>query len=297
MKKLLLILLSCVSSAAMAQISVSPSAGCPNTTHDVTVHVTNNIQNVPNGTSYYLTLNVKDNDDIILKTFTSSTVSTGFPTGTTQDFVIPSVPFVGPMTCKVDGSISATTMLPGPSGPMPFTVNYPIPSQNYNVAYPLTLTIVNTDADLSVVTPLNGYSVRYYLDANYSNVINESTTGNYTAANPGSYTAKAYDPASGCLSVNASNAIVITANPTTGVQNSKNIKFSVYPNPVTSFVTVESGVSSTLTYELSGLNGKVLRSGSFQETSQINTEDLNAGTYVLIIKDGKESLASYKLVK
>ncbi len=287
----------------MAQItsSYAPTYGYPNTTHNVTVSVANNQTAVPSGaTTFYVTLAVKNDIGATLQTFTSTTYSTGWTLGETKDFVITGIPFASAMTCTIGGTINVTTimMMPGVPPlytPMPFPMpfSYTIPSQNYIAQFPPNLTITNTSNDLSVTTPLNGYSVRYYLDGD-GTAINESITGNYTAATSGNYAAKGYDILSTCLSENASNTIALSI---TAIEEAKAIAISVYPNPVASSVTIETGSAAVLTYELSDLNGKIMRTASFQKISSINMEDLKSGSYILTVKSGEEKVSSYKLVR
>lgn len=294
MKKLLLVILCSVTSFVMAQsvsTSVSPQFGCPNTTHDVTVSVTYSGTSVPGSVSYTITLNVKDDQANILKTFSGG--GSGFANGETKTYTITDVPFAGPMTCTVDGSVSVPA----------FSMTIPIPPQNYIVQFPYNLTITeNPTGTLNVSTTLDGYSVRYYLNANYGTVINESTTGTYTPTSVGDYTAKAIsyvtstiDGAKSCTSTVASNMITISI--INSLEEAQNISISVYPNPVVSSVTIAAGTSSELTYELSDMNGAVVRSASFNGVGNINAEGLNAGSYILVIKNQNEKVASYKLVK
>ncbi|HVD98235.1 MAG TPA: T9SS type A sorting domain-containing protein [Cytophagaceae bacterium] len=300
-KLLLLLVLKCsVCSVMMAQAitsTYSPAYGCPNTTHDVTVTITNGATAVPSTAAATVNLTVKaDDGTTVLKTATLSLAS-GLAANASQDFVITAIPFVGAMTCTIEGTINGTILIPSPTPPyipLPFPFSYPVPTQNYVVQYPPDLTITSTGNDLSTTTSLDGYSVQYFLDGNYSNVIDQSTTGNYTAAASGSYTAKAYDPVSTCLSANASNAIVANL---TAVQKANGVNVSMYPNPVSSVLTIETGLSYLLTYELTDLSGAIVRSGTFEGTGTVNLETMKSGVYMLNIKNDKEQLGSYKLVK
>ncbi len=298
MKKLLLLCMSCLSSVAMAQIStsVSPTVACPNSTQDVTVSVTNNSAYSISGMMVTVRLNVKSNTSSILGSYNGNPGTIN--SGETRQFIIEDVAFEGAMTCTIDGSIETMTMGPPmmPGGaPMPMIATYPISAQNYTVEYPEDLTILQTGAVLSVTTAVpTDLTVRYYLDADYATTIDESTTGSYTPTADGSYTAKLYDASYSCFSENASNAIVIAA---TSVTTAFGYSVSVFPNPVTSFVTVETGTAASLSFELSDLNGKQLQSGSIESKGIISMENLKAGVYQLMLKNGKDQIASYKLVK
>ena len=274
-----------MSYAATSQItSYSPAIGCPNSTHNLTIRVTNNYAAVPSNVSYTVNLFVKTDQNAILKTFNGS-YSGGFALDATQDFLIVNVPFGAPMTCTISGTISVPIM----------STSYDIPAQNYVVAYPLDLVIAYGSGNLTTSSVLlTDYAVRYYLDGNYDNVINQSASGTYQPTVSGSYTAKVYVANNGCLSQNPSNAAEVVL---TSVFKSNSIAISVYPNPVTSSLTIEAGSSLLLIYELIDMNGLVVRTASFQKNSSINTEDLKAGSYLLNLKDGNENIASYKLVK
>jgi hypothetical protein len=180
----------------------SPQYGCPNTTHNVTIGATNTSGiSLPPGTVVTATLTIKDNTNTNTLGTTTQTFSSGLANGATQYFTIPGVAFVGPMVCNVTGNVSFTYIVPQ---------SYPI-STTYTVQSPPDLTISESPTGtLAVSTALNGYSVNYYLNANYGTVDHTTTATTYTPSDVGSYTSKAYDPVSGCLSVNASNSVVIT---------------------------------------------------------------------------------------
>ncbi|HWZ22936.1 MAG TPA: hypothetical protein VNW06_09805, partial [Cytophagaceae bacterium] len=246
MKKLLLLALSSLSSVAMAQISTSfsPPIGCPNSTSDVSVSVTNTSSSAVSGIMT-LSLALKSNTSTILGSYTGSPGS--FAAGETKSFVILGVAFAGPMTCTIDGSISGVTTMISPFPPytpMPFPFTIPIPAQNYTVAAPADIALTNTGTSMSVVSVPVSTTVRYYLNGDYSTVIDESSTGNYSATANGSYTAKAYDASYSCFSENPSNTVVIST--ITAVKEASNIQVSIYPNPVASSVTIETGSASAL---------------------------------------------------
>ena len=74
MKKLLLLLVCAVgyTGASAQSYSFSPATGCPNTTHDVTVNITNGSTAVPSGTSYTVNLSVKTSAPSTLQSFSQS---------------------------------------------------------------------------------------------------------------------------------------------------------------------------------------------------------------------------------
>jgi hypothetical protein len=279
------------------QLSASPLPGCPKVAHDVIVSVTNNGPTLPS-TTYTINLNVHKADNSSLKSF-NQTYSDGFATGTTKEFRITDVPFEEAMTCKILGSISGMYMMAGPMGPMMFPFSYTIPTQNYLLQSPPDLTITQTAGELNVSVVPDGYKVQYFMNGNPDVLVND---GIYSPTVDGSYTAKGVrsvystlaDGNVNCYSENPSNAITIGI---TAIEEAQSVSISVYPNPIISTVTIAAGTSSELRYELSDINGKIIRSASFNETGNINVENLTAGSYILIIKNQQEKIASYKLVK
>lgn len=194
-----------LSAQSLLDLTTSPKYGCPNTTHNVSIGVTNNSgASMPAGVAITVTVTIKDNTNANTLGTASKTISTGFADGSTQTVVVPNIAFVGPMVCNVSGSASFTFGAPQ---------NFPF-TGTYTVQYPPTLSISeNPTGTLEVTTPLDVYSARYYANANYGVVNKETTATTYTPTVGASYTAKAYDPASTCLSAAASNAVVIKVTP------------------------------------------------------------------------------------
>jgi len=183
-----------------------------------------------------------------------------------------------------------------------FTYSYPISgtystSSSYTVADPPTLTISESPiGTLTVPTlPDPAYLIRYYKDGDYSTSVDESANGIYIPPVVGSYTAKAYEPFAACSSATASNAIVLSV--VSGVTEAQNIQVAVYPNPMASTVTISAALDRTLTYELSDMNGTLLKTSEFTSVTNVNVESLKTGTYLISIKDKNDRIASYKLVK
>ena len=289
MKSIVLLFLLSISSA-FAQISYSivPKYACENVTHDIVITATNNQSTIPAGLSYTVNINVKNEVGTTVATF-SQTYSDGFPVNSSKTYSIPNVTFGAAATWTIDGSVVVQ-----------FAGTFPVPSQNYLVKTLPTLTITNTNQDLSVVTSIDGYSVRYFLNGDYGTIINESTTGNYTATINGIYTAEAVNYVyinsvqSTCVSAAPSNGINIII---TAIESAQDVSISVYPNPMTASLTISSGIPDELTYELYDKNGVSLYKSSFKQSEQINVEQCKAGAYVLIIKKDNKKIASYNLVK
>ncbi|MDB5257062.1 MAG: hypothetical protein JWM14_1757 [Chitinophagaceae bacterium] len=290
MKIILLLFLSLISFISLAQVgyTTTPKYACANSTHDVLVSATNNQTTIPAGFSYTITITLKDNSGTVVKTF-SQNYTDGFAVGTTKTYTLDAIAFGAASTWKIGGSVAVSGF-----------GTFPVPDQNYFVKNVPILTITNTNQDLSVVTTIDGYSVRYFLDGDYGTIINESTTGNYTALADGIYTAKAVNYVyissvlSTCISATPSNGISILV---TAIESAQDVSISVYPNPMTSSLTLSSGIPDELTCELYDKNGVALYKNSFKQSEQINVEHFKAGAYVLIIKKDNQKIATYNLVK
>ena len=206
-KFLLISLFSLITYPVFAQVTLSPPSpkyGCPYTTQNITIGATNTSGfSIPSGTAITVNVIIKDNTNTNILGSSTQVFSAGFPNGSTQNVTITGVNFAGPMTCNISGTASFTLGIPQ---------SYPL-SGTYTVQYPPDLTISESPVGtIAVSTPLDIYSVRYYLNADYSTVNYETALTTYTPGSYGSYTAKAYDPTTSCISVNPSNAVVIKDN-------------------------------------------------------------------------------------
>ncbi len=303
MKKIILTLISLlILSTGFAQVTVTPPVpvyGCPFTTHDVSIGAKNNT-GFPLTSPYSIAVTLYDTTgggQIPLaptNTQNFSAAVDNVPNGGTKTVTIPAIPFHGAMTCSV--AVVLTYSFPV-SGTYPLAVNYVVKT-------PPMLNIQESPVGtVSLIAALDpAYSTLFYLNGS-SSVTNTSTTGSYTPAVYGTYTAKAYEaykvntvPSTvGCISSMSSNPIPISF--TTAIIDGQNVNVSVYPNPMTSSLTISTGISYKLTYELSDMNGALLRNADFTSVATVNVENLKAGTYVLVVKDNDSKVAYYKLVK
>lgn len=74
---------------------------------------------------------------------------------------------------------------------------------------------------------------------------------------------------------------------------------SIGPNPFQDQieVNIKSNSPETLVYQLFDLNGRILISGQTENSFKLNTEDLNAGMYILTLSSENTILTSRKLIK
>jgi len=266
-----------------------PKYGCPNTTHDVTFRVTNNsgITITSGYADIEIIIRSQDNSTTY-KTYEVLGVTGTLNHGDVAEVLVEDIPFEGAMICNVTVNLSIPSL----------TLSYSN-TGTYTVGLPPNLTITeNPSETVEVTTSLDGYSVRFYKDANYTTVENETVNTTFAPSVSGSYTAKAYEPISGCISAAASNAVSITVTPTTSLNNKLSlVGISVFPNPVTSFVTITSETSEVLSYELMNIQGVVIKSNSFTGNTSVTTNELPFGSYVLTVKGAGNKISTYNLVK
>lgn len=74
------------------------------------------------------------------------------------------------------------------------------------------------------------------------------------------------------------------------------LKFSVFPNPVTDFLTISrADLTAAVTYKLFAIDGKLIKTGTLEQ-DQINLNNLNRGMYLLQLSaDGKSE--TKKIIK
>ena len=88
----------------------------------------------------------------------------------------------------------------------------------------------------------------------------------------------------------------------TEVGNTEEITLScsVYPNPVTYFLTLKigTGVKVKLSYKLYNINGKLLENKKIlTDETQIAMVTYASGTYLLRVTDNKKDLKTFKIIK
>jgi len=78
------------------------------------------------------------------------------------------------------------------------------------------------------------------------------------------------------------------------------IEMQVFPNPTTQnlTLTIREGFKDNLQYVLTDVQGKLIESSNLlYSTTEIDTDGLAAGTYLLRLSQGKDSLKTFKIVK
>ena len=93
------------------------------------------------------------------------------------------------------------------------------------------------------------------------------------------------------------NAVCGSGGGTVGIDEVKEHMFSVYPNPASGMVNIQTQEELS-SYEVVNMLGQVLLKGSFaQEQNQIAIESLSAGTYIINVKTMGNTSISRKIIK
>jgi hypothetical protein len=81
------------------------------------------------------------------------------------------------------------------------------------------------------------------------------------------------------------------------IENQPNLEVRVYPNPSSDVVNLEvDGVLKT-TYEVLSLDGKLIEEGEFIGKAGINVSGINAGTYMIRLKQGEKTRIVRQVVR
>ena len=72
---------------------------------------------------------------------------------------------------------------------------------------------------------------------------------------------------------------------------------NIYPNPVNSFLTIETGISGLYDIEISSLNGRLLYQSEYGEPAiQIDLSSFDSGVYFITIRS-KDFVTTRKITK
>lgn len=84
----------------------------------------------------------------------------------------------------------------------------------------------------------------------------------------------------------------------TAIEEPKQNTISVYPNPASKFILVESGTKTETQYEIYNFAGQKIKTGNINKTGQqlISTESLNEGQYFIRIYSDNKILGIQKFV-
>ncbi len=81
-------------------------------------------------------------------------------------------------------------------------------------------------------------------------------------------------------------------------ETSINLELSVYPNPITDYLTLKVDDFETLNFQLIDLQGKVIENKKVSSTStSINVENLPKAIYFLNVVKNKQVVKTFKIIK
>ena len=212
-------------------------------------------------------------------TQTTCTVATG-------SVVLNGLPSSGSWTIN-PGSISGTGTTTTLSGLTVGTHNYTVTSGCTSVAS--TSVVINPQP--IPVTPVITITTNVlHSDAatgnqwyNQNGLINAATSQNYTATANGNYFTIV--TVNGCKS-DSSNIIPYSAVGITSVKN--NSSFTIYPNPVSSELIIESdGSNNGTSFEILNTIGQVIFKGKLVGKTVVQTSAFTTGIYILKLESGK----------
>ncbi len=88
------------------------------------------------------------------------------------------------------------------------------------------------------------------------------------------------------------NGIYKSSAITTSVEDEytsqNDMDFNIFPNPASDFINIKSKNNSNLKYEIVGILSNIIKDGEINNNSNIDIQNLSAGTYFLRIFDGKD---------
>ncbi|MBP9882139.1 MAG: T9SS type A sorting domain-containing protein [Chitinophagales bacterium] len=148
------------------------------------------------------------------------------------------------------------------------------------------------EGDSVLLTASTGSGLSYQWFKGSTELAN-ATSSSYSAKLQGKYNCLITKNSTGCSST--SNKITVTIPCKTGTASFADV--SVYPNPATTFVTIETNSIASKTISIQNALGQTLR--FFHATDEIihlNIESLPAGVYSIQISNG-ENVTSQKFIK
>jgi len=139
----------------------------------------------------------------------------------------------------------------------------------YLIIDSVEVTVINTDNTLTATLTGANYQ---WINCDGNTIINGETGQSFTPTFNGSYACIIDD----ATCVDTSACMVVS---TIGISEIDALKFTIYPNPATTFITIESNeiIESVAIYDLSG---KLIRT---ENTVTFSIENLSTGVYMLHI--------------
>jgi hypothetical protein len=95
----------------------------------------------------------------------------------------------------------------------------------------------------------------------------------------------------------SSNDYYFSEDTNVGIEDSKDLAISVYPNPVTNLLTITTGSISESTCTIRDLNGRVLTQTYFQNNTQIDMTGFTPGIYLIELTSDTDRIYINKIIK
>lgn len=91
---------------------------------------------------------------------------------------------------------------------------------------------------------------------------------------------------------------IVELNNDLSIANNEEAYVRLYPNPAISQLHIEcpAATGNELQFDMMDLNGKVHRTGTFQDRTMIRTTDLSKGVYVVRIMSNETVIATHKVI-
>jgi PKD repeat protein len=161
----------------------------------------------------------------------------------------------------------------------------PMAGFNYSVQNDMELTFTNTS--------VNATSFHWsFGDGSTSQEANPT----HTYASSGTYTIQL--TATKCGKTSTTQHTIDTTLPVGIDEMNATQDFTIYPNPATTHVNVQSSASKNITYKIISAHGQEVLSGIIMSgDNHINVSSISSGLYILKLMDGEHSIDSYTIVK
>lgn len=84
----------------------------------------------------------------------------------------------------------------------------------------------------------------------------------------------------------------VTYTTTTGITEAlmNDVEITAYPNPANNVLTINASSDDALMFELYAIDGKILKTSSFNKITQINIADLASGLYLYTVKNKDQAI-------
>lgn len=158
-------------------------------------------------------------------------------------------------------------------------------------------TSANSDPVVYTAPFKSGISYEWITDSNVT-VISDpiSETIELMFLNEGNYTNTINLNAINSMGCQQSYTYEITISDNVGLDNSIGDEVTIFPNPFNDFIRLDNKMNKNLSYELISIDGTIVKSGSINNTIEIECSDLKHGMYSLRLQNDKR-ITTRKIIK